>query len=140
MIIYVCWPIFMTIWFMIQKIFQKSTEPHVLIVIMTSQLSQLMEWFKILNFEYLKNEAWLFYERKTKPKKKEKQLATILLAGLLSATNSVRVSQLTSERTMKLAICQATTRYPSLVVKSEKGRVSTMRQEIRKAHQSGSVT
>ena len=53
MAILISWPSFMTKWFTDQKCFQKCTLTWVLIL-MTSQFSNLMQWFKMLKIKYLK--------------------------------------------------------------------------------------
>ena len=42
---------------------KKYTLSHVLIIIM-SQIMELMEWLKVKNIDYVENGAWLFYKRK----------------------------------------------------------------------------
>lgn len=42
----------------------KCTLPHVLILITTSKLKKLIQWFKIYELEYLEIGTWLFHEIK----------------------------------------------------------------------------
>ena len=60
----ISWSSCMLKWSTIQKIYS-SALPHVLIIIMASQLSKLIQWLKIWKTEYLKNETWLFHEVKS---------------------------------------------------------------------------